>query len=780
MSYGKRNYILHSIFLLATTLLVGSCNVTRNIPEGDFLLDKNIIKTDRPEYKENISSIIKQKPNKKILGIFRFHLGVYNLGSKGKETKFKKWLKTAVGEQPVILDTSLTNKSTRQITIFMQNNGYFNATVNDTTYYRRKKSKVEYKINSGKPYRIRNVYYKIPDTTLQKIILDDTSASLITRGKIYSNTVLQKERERINSKLRNLGYYHFNPLYITYKIDTTIGDKKLDVWLYLSNPKINSSDSVSNRDTILYHDINFIQEVIVEMDYDPIKAETNVVKDTSYFKGLNFIMKGKVENVYTPKHFTEHIFIRKDSTFAQDDIDLTYRRLSDLGIFRFVNIRIEALEGKDTLNRSPLRCYILLAPQKKQEYTLEVEGTNSGGNFGIAGNIVYKNKNIFKGAETFTFKLKGGLEIQQNFGDTTYQSTRQLALFNAYEIGPEISLNFPRALWPFNIRKQKRVNNPTTTITAGFNTQNRPEYFRRLANVSYFFTKKTTKYNRLYFYPAEINYLNNKLDPAFEKQLQELSDLNIILGYVDQFIANGRVSYLFNNQELNVRKKYLFFRVNFEFAGNSLYLAKRLNGENPDPDIPSEILGVRFAQYIRPDFDLRFYKPIVLSNSLLVLRLMSGLGVPYGNSKQLPFEKSFYAGGPNDIRAWRTRQIGPGSNQKTDFYERFGDIKITTNIEYRFDIFRKLKGAAFIDAGNIWLLKSYSSNPKSEFHLNTFVDEIAIGTGLGIRFDFTFFIIRMDGAIQVQDPSKDFGERWVLGNNKLRDITFNFGIGYPF
>jgi hypothetical protein len=432
------------------------------------------------------------------------------------------------------------------------------------------------------------------------------------------------------------------------------------------------------------------------------------------------------------------------------------------------------------VGRTPLRCFINLSPQLRQGYQVETEATNNGGNFGIAGNLVYRNKNVFKGAESLNIKIKGGVEIQQNFGDTTYQSTRQLAFFNAYEIGPEISLNFPRALWPFSLKNPRRISNPTTSITVGFNTQNRPEYFRQLANISYYYTQKTTRFNRFYFYPAEINYLNVELDPAFDKQLDDLQDPSIRLGYSDQFISNGRVSYLFNNQELSTRQEYVYFRINVEFAGNSLYLANRLLGNNTVDGQPITLFNVPFAHYLRPDIDLRWYKPLWKNNNLWVFRFATGAGIAYGNSKQLPFEKGFFAGGPNEMRAWRTRQLGPGSSTKEDYFERFGEMKITANVEWRFDVIRKLKAAWFCDAGNIWLLRETEGRESGVFRLNTFADQVAVGTGLGIRLDLTFFIIRMDGAIRAIDPAKAPGQRWVLNDQSFSDITFNFGIGYPF
>lgn len=782
MVYLRSNLKSH-FYVLVILVLVGSgCNVSKIVPEGQYLLDKNIIKTDRSELNEDVQAILKQKPNKKILGLFRFHLGVYRFATIGKETKFKNWVKTAIGEEPIILDSNLSNKSREQIEILFQNNGFFDVKVADSTLYRgKKRAKQLYTIESGTPYTLRNIRYTIQDSILMGIIAEDRHNSLLKPGKTYSNTLLQNERDRVTAQLRNHGFYNFNSQYIYYNVDSSINASMVDIWMVVSSPAISKQDTSAIKAGSLVHHKSKFNDIYVEVDYDPIVLQTGIQKDTTSAMGLKFISTGPLSNYFKAKHLSEHIFIRPDSLFSQSDLDLSYKRLSDLGVFRFINIRTEALPTV-TIHDSilPLRCFILLAPQAKQELKLEAEGTNSGGNFGVVGNLTYRNRNIFKGAETLTIKIKGGLEIQQNFGDTTYESTRQLAIFNAYEIGPEISISFPRALWPFTIRRPKKVNNPSTAISTAFNTQNRPEYFRQLFNLSYYFTTKTTRNNRFFIYPAEINYLRVNLDPAFEAQLKDLNDPSIILGYSNQFIVNGRVSYLFNNQELSLRKPSLYFRTNLEFAGNSIYLTKRLSGEDIDKNNPSTLFNVKFAQYVRPDIDCRVYHPVGLFNATIVYRTAIGLGIPYGNSLSLPFEKSFYAGGPNDIRAWRTRQIGPGANKKEDYFERFGDFKITSNVEYRFDIFRKFKGAAFVDAGNIWQWRSLSDNDDGVFKLTSFADQIAIGAGLGLRFDFTFFVLRLDGAVQVKDPSKDAGERWTWRANEIRDITFNFGIGYPF
>lgn len=780
MRNGKLNHILYLLLLPAILLHASSCNVTRSVPDGQHLLDKNIIKSDRTEFNENLNAIIKQKPNRKILGFFRFHLGVYNLSEKGNQNKTKKWLKSAVGEEPVILDTSLTNKSTKQIFTFFENNGFFNADVSDTTIYKKKKAKVIYRIKSGSPYKIRNVNYVISDPEIRSFILNDSNSLQLKPGKIYTSALLQNERERITTRLRNNGYYNFNTQYISYQIDSALKIQQVDIWLTLSNPRSVSRETNPSGDSLLTHKKNYYKEIYIDVDYDPLSLNDSIEKDTVEFGNLNFISFGKLELRYKAHHLAEQIFIKKDSIFSQADLDLTYKRISDLGLFKFINIRIEPALPDSITSSLPLRCFILLSPQARQEYKVELEGTNNGGNYGIVGNLVYKNKNIFKGGETFVFRIKAGLEVQQNFSDTTYESTRKFSIFNAHEIGPEISVNFPRGLWPFRLERLKRVNNPTTSVTAIYNQQNRPEFFRQLLNLSYSYGLKTTKNNRIFLYPIDLNFLKVNLDPAFKQQLLDLKDPILLLSYQDNFIAAARISYIFNNQDLKLKKNYIFFRTNLEFAGNALYLMKKINNESISQLRPSQVFNVRFSQYLRPDFDLRFYNPYANSNSLSVFRVGVGLGIAYGNSIQLPVEKSFFAGGPNDIRAWRTRSLGPGGSQKQENFERYGDLKIAGNYEYRFDLYRKLKGAAFIDAGNIWVLSNYSTDTEGKFNFSSFVDEIAIGAGLGIRFDFTFFILRLDGALKFKDPAQSPGDRWVYKSNQINDVTYNFGIGYPF
>ncbi len=762
-------------FSLLSILILSGCAATKSVPDGQHLLCKNTIKTDRPELKENFNAVIKQKPNRKIFGFIRFHLSVYNFAFGGKQNKFNNWLKNTVGEEPVLIDTAKVHKSSEQLLTLFQNNGFFNAVVNDSIDFYKKKAFAYYFLEGFQPYTFLKIKYDVADTLVRSLILKNDSFSLIHNGDRYKSETLQKERDRITTLLRNSGYAAFNNQYIKFMVDTGLKSNKAEVTMIISSPNA-TEEELKNNITPKHH-LGINKSISVEMDYEPIDINRKTINDSIIYNNYTFYPNQDSIFLYDFKHLTDHIYIIPNSLYSQENIDLTYQRLADLGVFRFVNIKYEQINERDSIGRNQYRCKILLSPQMRQSYKFEAEGTNSGGNLGVSGSFVYRNKNVFRGAELLEFKIKGGLEIQRSL-TTTENTNNKFGLFNTFEFGPELSLSFPRGLWPFTIRNSRKVSNPITSVSIGYNVQSRPEYFRRLANLSYYYSKRTSKYNRFYFYPAEINYLKVDLDTAFNRQLQSYNNINLINSYTDQLIINGRFSYLYNNQVVGKAGNFTFLRFNIELAGNTLSLLPASTYKISETN--GRLIGnVKYAQYVRPDFDLRYYFNFNKTSSL-VTRMAVGLGYAYGNSKVVPFEKAFYAGGPNDIRAWRSRSLGPGSNVTTDLFQQFGEFKITGNIEYRFNLYKFIKGAVFTDLGNVWLLNNALEKPGASIQLNTFSDEIAIGSGLGLRGDFTFFIFRLDAGLKMKDPSKPAGSRWVAGTNNLTDITFNFGIGYPF
>jgi len=765
-------------FILIASLsswLFSSCSPTRYLGPNEYLLNKNIVKSDKKELNEGIKNILKQKPNRKILGLFRFHLGVYTLANRGRQSKFKKWVKKTIGEEPVLLDPELTMKSHSQVLLYVQNEGYFNAEVADSTVYKKsKKANVIYSVKTGTPYTIRNIRYIIADKTVEVIVLRDTANTQLRSGKIFKASDFQAERDRVTNHLRNMGYYDFNQLYISYDIDSSLNSHQVDVKFIIAG----TNEKVTIGDTTIsgMHKMYRIKDIYVQTDYDPLSKVVQIPTDTLDYKGFH-VLTSQHKRQYNPESLMMRIFIEKNDFYKVKNVDATYSGLASLSLFRFINIRFE--ETKNDSNAGYwLNSFISLTPSPKQSYKIELEGTNNGGNFGIGGNFTYVNKNTFKGSESVQFKFLAKVESMPDFTDSTADEQNAIAL-NTMEIGPEITLRIPRFLWPLTKYNHTRSTNPVTLFTIAYNFQKRPEYTRYLLTLSSGFEFRETKYKKHFIYPAEINFSNYDLTEAFVKKLEDLNDQQLTSYYQSYLITNGRYVFVYNSQEPNIFRNFLFFRFSFEVAGNSLRLIDKLTENNYSDTAEYDVLGITYSQYVRPDFDLRFYQ-VFSPHSSLVYRLAAGIGIAYLNSDIIPYEKTFFAGGANDLRAFLPRTIGPGAYQSDNYIEQLGDIKINANIEYRVDIYKMLEGAVFLDAGNVWLKNNFAGLPGSQFQFKSFVSELGVGTGLGIRLDFQFFIFRIDGGIPVRDPTRDADDRWVLDELRFNTVKYNFGIGYPF
>ncbi|MEO5571081.1 MAG: BamA/TamA family outer membrane protein [Bacteroidia bacterium] len=742
-----------------------------------ILLNKNIIKIDKASLKAEVAPIIKQKPNRKILGIFRFHLGIYNLANRGNSSGFKEWVKRAIGEEPVLLDTALTNRSTGQIRQYMENIGYYNAEVSDSIVTISKhKANVIYSIKTNTPYTIRSFSYSIKDTVIDSIVNADKKNTLVHIGDNYDRGIIQKDRERITTILKNNGYYFFNQQYIAFQIDSSLKSKKVDVYMTLSNPfeKVkDTSAGAENKNHVQYS----ISKIFIRTDYDPLNIYETAVIDTLIFNNYYFLSASGHYN-YRSAPLVKNIFFKTGEPYRLSDHENTYRALGDLGNFRFINIRFETDTEGLKRNENNLVCQILLTPLLKQSYKIELEGTHNGGNLGAGVNFVYSNRNTFKGTETFDFKIKTAFE---NLRNVTIENSKKIWIFNSYEIGPVARLNIPRVIAMFKPKNKSVIS--ATELTTAYNLQQQPEFFRRIAIFSAGAIYKFSNYLRLQVYPAEVNFVDVRLDSAFQRKLTDIGDPGLISSYEDHMITDGRGSITYTTQELNRPKNFVFLRFNLEFAGNSLRAMKvisdKLQGIETKRDSTYSVLGIPYSQYLKPEFDFRYYFVPDLNNNV-VFRTAIGVGLPYLNSISLPYEKSFYAGGSNDLRAFLARTIGPGSYSNEEV-QQTGEIKINSNLEYRFPIFKVLQGAFFVDAGNVWLTHSDGNRPGGKFEWNKFYKEIAIGGGYGFRFNFTFFVFRYDLGYKFRNPTLPEEERWVIGNLKLfNGVTNNLAIGFPF
>ncbi|MFN4122476.1 MAG: BamA/TamA family outer membrane protein [Flavobacteriales bacterium] len=743
---------------------------------------------------------MRQKPNRKILGILRFHLQMHNLvdqaaeeraqqerirkraelnrkrKEKGKKPKkeepgsFNQWL-LSIGEKPVILDTFAAKKSAEQVELLLKNKGYFNARVEDSISYRqkRKRATIHYQLIAGTAYRIRNVQTTCDDPIMNLLIKNDFENSLIKTGEIFETENLDFERSRITELLRNEGYFNFNRSFISYSADTGVGNHEVDITLIVNNiiRKVPGyADSIEEQ----RHKRFLINDIYVVTDHQPQNRNRGEL-DTLLFNEYVFISEGMLNQ--KPKILKANFFINKGDFYRKSRVEYTYSRLMELRAFKFINIQFEQTEAESNL----LNCYILLTPAAKQSITLETQGTNTSGNLGIAANINYGNRNLLKGIENFELRLTGALEAQPIINPADDATIRPYLPFNTIQAGPVMSLTIPKFIGPINLDEKRNIR---TLITTGLNYQLRPDYSRSVFNVTYGYTWKRKQETHI-FNPVELNYLRVGLSPSFQELLENLNNLFFLNAFKPQFIAAMRYSYIKTNQNPSKIQDYQYFRFNAESAGLLLNLTRNFYANPAQINDQFIVLGVPYSQYFRFDTDYRFFKALPQFQSF-VFRGVVGVGLPYGNSTVMPFDKSFFGGGANGNRAWLIRTLGPGSYQNPSGVriDQIGDIKLETSVEYRAKIYSYFESAIFIDAGNIWLMEDDIQRPGAVFDFSRFYKEFGVGGGLGLRLNFNFFILRLDAAHPLHDPSMDEGSRWRFNHLELRRVNFNFAIGYPF
>lgn len=786
------------LFLL---LILASCSATRKLPEGQYLLRKNkVIGNTSIVTDQQLLNYARQKPNKKTFGFWRYHLQVYNLVNQEKHLpryekriqerrklneerraaglklkndrplSFNNWLLT-IGEAPVIFDSSLLYRSTKQLELLLKNNGYFDAVVKDSAFFRpaKKTADVFFTVNPGKPYLINSITYAIPDPTINSLVNSTNNRSLIKTGNNYNVDVLDQERDRITEMLKDRGYYAFIKNFITYSADSTIGEHKIDLTLIISNPLMRVPgfvDSTVERSHIRYK----INNIYVNGNYS-LRPDTTVVQDTLYFDNIHYISRGLLS--FKPKSIKPAIYINRGDLYSKRLAERTYSRLSDYRAFKFINVEFRPVDSDST---GKLNCEIQVSPMARNAFTMQAQGTNTGGNFGIAADLIYQNKNLLKGLELFEFRINGTVEAQRlSVASETENGTfENLIPFNTYLFGPEASIQFPKFLLPF---KYNGRANQKTRISSSYNYQQRRDYQRAIFNLSYGYTSRPRASRTHIFNPVEINYVDVTLTPDFENLLNLSKNLFLKNSFTSQFITSMRYTHIRSNQQVGGLQDFYYFQGNVENSG----LLLNILNNTPLTEGKHELLGAPYSQFFLIDGDFRKYNVINKSSSI-AQRIFMGAGLPYGNSTVMPFVKSYFGGGANGVRAWIARALGPGSYTDTtgQRLDQVGDIRLEYNIEYRAKLYKILEGAVFADAGNIWLRKEDPARPGAEFKINRFYQEIAIGAGLGMRLNFDYFIIRIDAAHPLREPAMPEGDRWAFNRLRLNKINFNFGIGYPF
>jgi outer membrane protein assembly factor BamA len=786
----------YCIFIIVFFLFITSCNPTKYVPEGESLLNENHISVNKEGIKKSdLLPYIKQNPNKRIFDT-RFYLGLYNLSNINKDKWPHNWLRS-IGEEPVIYDSYATNKTKEQIKSYVASKGYFDGKVTDTVKTANRKSDVFYNVDLHRPYTIRNLTYEIADSNISNLCFFDSVNCVIVRGKPYDVDVLQAERTRFERFIRDHGFYGFSSDYISFKVDSTVGNRQVDIIYNIRNfTKLDEYNRITSGPFAVYT----IKNIYIYPDFVPKEALESgdfYLKglDTTYYRGYYFVTSNKIPEVKYDL-IIQSLYLKAGSVYNVSSTEQTQTHLMLLKIYRLVNINYNDSKENESLKGMELKldCNIQLTLLSQQSYKVELEGTNSAGNLGGALNLIYQNVNLFHGAELFSAKLKGAYAVYSQPNQT---------LSSTQEYGVETSLRLPEFVVPF-VKTENfiRKYNPSTTLLASYDYQSLPFYTRTIANVSFGYGWKS-RYNEHIVNPLQLSMVNvPSIDPGYKAKI--ISSSYLAHSYDAVLIFGGSYSFIFNNQKIKNSRDYWFLRINAETAGNLFGLAEKLAGGKKTLEVDTtaegnivdstrvyKILGQPFAQYVKADIDLRFnYKFNDVSS--IVYRGFVGIAIPYGNSSAVPFEKQYFGGGANDIRAWQVRTLGPGSYADTSkFLNETADIKLEANAEYRFKLFWILEGALFIDAGNIW---SYKGPAGSEFTFRNFYKDIAVGTGTGFRFDFKFVIARVDLGMKLRDPLQtngsmngpspghDTGSKWVFLNGpyKRKDFTIVLGIGYPF
>lgn len=763
--------------LVLILVLVASCNPTKYVPEESYLLEKYKLRIDEGHVdSKEMDTYVKPKPNKRILG-WKFYLGLYNLSGK-KDNGFNRWLRK-IGEAPVLYDPYETERNNKQISLYMRNKGYYNAAVIDSVKRKKQQALVTYDVFPGDPYVIRSIKYNLEDTSIQSVFMPDTVNSLIVRGDNFDVDVMQAERVRTETLMRTNGYYKFNRDYVYFNVDSTAGEHQVDIVLGIKKYIVSSKDGYYLQ---VPHRRYRVEEVNIFPSFDPNSA---ILDYEGYVEGLekseykNFKFRYEEKMKANPNVVSQSVFIIPGKLYDAEKVKQSYQHLSSLRIYKMVNINFEEKDPYDQVRRDyyPLVCNIQLTPTTNQSYTVELEGTNSSGNIGGGANLNYMHRNLFGGAENFTMRLSGAIE--------RLRESDQKAFGNMIELGTEARISLPQFLLPFKTESFIRRYNPKTSIGAMYNYQKRPDFTRSIIQTTFGYNWQGNELITHVVNPIQYNYVN--MITATQDFLDSIQDTYLQSSYEDRLILGANYRLVYSNQKIKKNTDFVFLRGNIESAGPLLAGFARLTNAPHDSLGRYRMLGNEFAQYLKGDAEFRWYE-IFNDKTSMVYRLFMGLAYPYGNSIGIPFEKQYFTGGANGIRAWHVRDLGPGSytgTGKTKFPNRTGDIKIEANIEYRFKLFWLLEGALFVDAGNIWSVNPESDRLGAGFSWSSFYKEFAVGPGIGLRMDFSFFVLRTDVGFKFRDPSKPEGERWIILDKTYRNFywcypVFSLAIGYPF
>lgn len=756
------------LFFAFALIIFWSCNTTKNIPEGEYLLNSNRIKVDSRKIDATFfESFVRQQPNNKI------RLSVYNMA--GSDTA--RWLNRFIrklGQSPVIYSPQLTGISMLQINRQLNNQGYLRAEVDTVLNARGQKMSVTYNIRNNGIYTIRNYEYTIDNPEIMKSLAPARKYTSIQPGVDFNQENLENSRDHLTSFLRNIGYFNFSKEYLFFRVDTTLNTHQADVFLSLHEP----------RDSVTFKKFK-IRNVSIMSGYDAMSRDNRRVfanPDTTEYKGIK-IIRGK-NNFLRNSSVYRNNFLRPGRFYSDIGFTRTVGSFNGIGAIKQTNIRINPVDGNPNDSIQYLDALITIAPANTHFLQTEIQGTHSAGDLGISPSVTYQHQNLFNGGEILKLRLRGAYEFINNSEGSDISDK------NYYEFGADASLSFPLFLFPWLKKSWREQPSASTQISLGINNQHRKEYTRQFFNAA--LTYRWKSYHDQLSHSLSlwsINYIRMPwVSDAFrDRYLNNPSPSYAMFreSYKDVLISSMIYGITFTNSYNRfgrTPKNQVTVRGNIDLSGMLPRLVTSFYEAQRDSLGKKQIMGISYAEYIKGD--LSYAQTHRLNTKTrLAFRVGLGLATPFGNSDVLPFESRYFSGGANSVRGWSTRGLGPGSmanSEDVNFVTKVGDIKLDMNVEYRRKVSDLFELAGFVDGGNIWTIKDYEAQPNGKFKFSEFYREIALAYGVGVRLDLNFLLLRLDFGFRAYDPGREQANRWVWPNFSGDRMAWHFGIGYPF
>ncbi len=751
-----------TLYIVGILLLCG-CSSVKNMPPGARRLDDNkvVVKGNKEVKVKELTSYIRQKPNRKILFGLRFHLGLYNAAPQCDSCWFGNALRT-LGEAPVVFDENMVLQSNENIRRYLYTRGYYHSRVQDTVIFRKRQARVIYTVYPDTVIRIRSVSYNLGHDSLARVVLADSANSLLKPGDPLSTEVMDKERDRLQNLLHDQAFYSFNKSQIAYMADTIAMKNEADLVMTWS----------SSSDVPVHHRYK-IRNVTIYSDYDQLLAYS----DSSYLESyqrttlpVEYAGAGNVDIYYHDRLSLRKgvlagaLLLRPGDDYDESEVTQTYDNLVALGIYRTVNIQFNGVT--DTAGGYFVDCVIRLTPATLQGVKLNLDASMStNGLFGISPSVSYFHRNLLRGAEYFNISFSGN--FQRKLDNSDQRATELL-------VAP--SLSFPRFLFPWFYYSMQPYK-PRTEFSASISHQFNPDYTRDAYSFSFGYNWRTT--DKLSYI---LNVINLNVVHVYDMRngfYDRLSNPFLRSRYENHFVLGTGFSMIYTDRSPDKHVNSVFMRWNVKTAGN---LLSAFNAVLPSDSLGYTIGNTPYAQYAKTDVNLSYYQ-YLNENNVLAYRIYGGVGSGYGNSISMPLEEAYFSGGAYSLRGWQARTLGPGTALRDTVFSipnQVGDIKLEANVEFRTKIFGPLEGALFLECGNIWSLNPDDERDGALFRFNRFYKQLALNTGLGLRFNFGFLVFRIDWGVRVHDPLP--GKGWIRVADWFRNdnSTFHFGIGYPF